>query len=195
MNLRNCAVSACVGAALMSAPAQAADWRMEASGSRLEFAAQFEKTAAPGVFREFDTRLRFDPDKPADSRLEVSIRVSSADMNSGDINNAIRGAEWFDFTRHPQAEFRSVDVRRIEGNRYVARGVLTLKGVQQAVEVPFAWNPLPAVAGSKGAQAAMEGELSLRRSAFGIGIGEWAATNVIGAEVRVKFRVRLRRDG
>jgi polyisoprenoid-binding protein YceI len=41
----------------------------------------------------------------------------------------------------------------------------------------------------------MEGEFALRRSAFGIGSGEWAATNVIGAEVRVKFRVRLRSDG
>jgi len=180
---------------LFAPQALAADWRMDPAGSRLEFAALFEKTAAPGVFREFDTRLRFDPGKPAEGRLEVSIRVSSADMNSGDINNAIRGAEWFDFARYPQAEFRSTEIRRVEGNRYVARGMLTLKGVQQAVEVPFAWSPLPAAAGSKSAQAAMEGEFSLRRGAFGIGSGEWAATSVIGAEVRIKFRVRLRSDG
>jgi len=183
-------------AMLLAAPrAVASDWRMDPAASRLEFAALFEKTAAPGLFREFATRLRFDPGKPAEGRLEVSIRVSSADMNSADINNAIRGAEWFDFARHPQAEFRSADIRRIEGNRYAARGTLTLKGVQQAVEVPFTWSPQPAPAGSKGAQAVMEGEFSLRRGAFGIGSGEWAATGVIGAEVRVKFRVRLRNDG
>lgn len=194
--LRAVVVFAGALALVLSAPQAAArDWRMDPAGSRLEFAALFEKTAAPGVFREFDTRLRFDPGRPADGRLEVSIRVSSADMNSGDINNAIRGAEWFDFARHPQAEFRSADIRRVEGNRYVARGTLTLKGVQQAVEVPFTWQPLTAPAGDKAAQAAMEGEFSLRRGVFGIGTGEWAATNVIGAEVRVKFRVRLRSDG
>jgi len=181
--------------AAAATPVRAADWRMEAAGSRLEFTALFEKTAAPGVFREFDTRLRFDPEKPADSRLEVSIKVVSADMMSVDINNAIRAAEWFDFARFPQAEFRTTDIRRIEANRYVARGALTLKGLQQAVEVPFTWSAVPAPAGARGAFAGMEGEFILRRSAFGIGSGEWAATNVIGAEVRVKFRVRLRSDG
>lgn len=178
-----------------SVPVMAADWRMDATASRLEFAAMFEKTAAPGVFREFDTRLKFDPAQTAGSRLEVTVKVTSADMNSGDINNAIRGAEWFDFARHPQAEFRSTDIRRVDANRYVARGTLTLKGLQQALEVPFLWSALPAPAGAKGAYASMEGELSLRRGAFGIGVGEWAATNVIGADVRVKFRVRLRSDG
>ena len=174
------------GLTLPAGVAQAADWRMEPAGSRLEFAALFEKTTAPGVFREFDTRLRFDPDQPADSRLEVTVKVTSADMNSGDINSAIRGADWFDFVRFPQAEFRATDIRRVEANRnlYVARGTLTLKGMQQAVEVPFTWSPLAPAAGAKGAVANMEGELSLRRGAFGIGAGEWAATNVIGAEVR-----------
>ena len=194
---RGLAAVACLALLLAATatPASAADWRMDAAGSRIEFTALFEKTAAPGVFREFDTRLRFDPEKPADSRLEVSIKVASADMMSTDINNAIRAAEWFDFARFPQAEFRATDIRRTEANRYVARGTLALKGVQQPVEVPFVWTAVPAPAGAKGMFASMEGELSLRRGVFGIGSGEWAATNVIGAEVRVKFRVRLRSDG
>ena len=43
-----------------AAPARAADWKMDAAASRLEFTATFERTAAPGVFRQFDPRLRFD---------------------------------------------------------------------------------------------------------------------------------------
>jgi len=41
----------------------------------------------------------------------------------------------------------------------------------------------------------MEGELVVKRSAFGIGAGEWAATNVIGADVKIRFDLRLRKDG
>ncbi len=81
--------------------AQAADWTMDAGTSRLEFAATFEKTIAPGVFRQFDTRMRLDADKPVESRLDVTIVVKSADMNSADVNKAISGAEWFDFARFP----------------------------------------------------------------------------------------------
>ena len=57
--------------------AHAADWKMDPAGSKLEFIATFEKTAAPGEFKEFDARLRFDPDKPAGSRLDVTVKVTS----------------------------------------------------------------------------------------------------------------------
>ncbi|MBI2960240.1 MAG: YceI family protein [Betaproteobacteria bacterium] len=168
--------------------ALAADWRMDPSGSRIEFVATFEKSAAPGVFKEFDTRLQFDPDRPAQSRLDVAIKVTSADMGSAQVNEAIRGAEWFDFARYPQAEFHATDIRRIDSNRYLARGILSLKGARQPLEVPFAW--------SESAQSAtIEGELTVQRGPFGIGTGEWKATNVIGGEVKVKFKVRLRRAG
>src|SRR3989442_15865044 len=159
---------------------------MDPAGRKLEFVAIFEKTAAPGVFKEFDARLRFDPDKPAGGSLDVTVKVTSADMNIADANKEIRGKDWFDYAAFPQAEFRSTDLRRIEGNRYVARGTLLLKGVKQPVEVPFS---LTAFADG----AVIAGELLLSRGAFGIGTGEWAETIVIGADVTVKFNVSLRK--
>jgi polyisoprenoid-binding protein YceI len=169
-------------------PARAADWRIDTGTSRLEFSAMFEKTAAPGVFREFDTRMRFDADTPAGSRLDVTIAMKSADMNSADVNDAIRGAEWFDFARFPQAQFHAVDIRRAGAGRYLARGTLDLKGVQQSVDVPFTWT-------ETGDVARMDGEFAVKRGDFGIGTGAWAASSVIGAEVTIKFRVTLRKGG
>lgn len=177
-----------LGLALAAAPlaGRAADWSMEPAGSRLEYVASFEKNAAPGVFRDFDARMRFDPDQPAGGRLDVTIRITSADMSSADVNKAIRGAEWFDFARFPQAEFHAAEIGRTAANRYLARGVLSLKGKQQPVEVPFAWT------GTADA-ATIVGEISVDRRAFGIGSGEWAATDVVGAEVKVRFNVKLRK--
>ena len=168
--------------------ATAADWRMDAAASRLEFAATFEKAPAPGVFKEFDARLAFDPDKPAGSRLDVTIKVTSADMTNADINKAIAGQEWFDFAHHPQATFQAADIQRTGTGRYLARGTLTLKGAQRPVEVPFVWS-------ESAGGATMEGELTVKRRDFDIGSGEWAATNVIGPDVKIKFHVRLRKAG
>lgn len=170
---------------LLAFPVLAADWKMDPAGSRLEFIATFEKTPAPGVFKEFDARLSFDPDKPAGGSLDVAIDVTSADMSIPDVNKEIRNKDWFDFAGFPHAEFHSTDLRR-EGKNYVARGTLTLKGVKQALAVPFTW------VGS-GDGAIMEGEFTLPRGVFGIGLGEWKATDTIGAEVKVKFRVKLRK--
>jgi polyisoprenoid-binding protein YceI len=167
--------------------AHAADWKMEPSGSRLEFISSFETVPAPGVFKEFDVRTRFDPQAPAGGRLDVTIRVGSADMASDDINKAIVGAEWFDAAKYPRAEFRATDIARA-ADRYVARGTLTLKGVQRPVEVPFSWT-------AAGEGATMQGEFVVKRASFGIGTGEWAATDVIGPDVTIKFRVNLRKGG
>src|SRR6185503_10664567 len=176
---------------LLAGAAQAAgvaEWRMEPAGSKLEFTATFERSPVPGVFKDFDTRLRFDPEQPAGGSLDVTVKVTSADMSIPDVNKEIRGKDWFDYAGFPQAEFHSTDLRRAQGNRYVARGTLSLKGVKQPVEVPFTW-------AGDGQRATLEGELALKRGTFGIGLGEWAATNVIGGDVKVKFTVKLRKAG
>ena len=167
----------------------AADWKMDPVESRLEYVATFEKNAAPGVFKEFDTRLaRFEPDKPEGAKLDVTVKVTSADMKSGDVNRAIRGPEWFDFARFSQAEFHAEDIQRVAPGRYLARGVLSLKGVRKELEVPFTWQ-------ESANAATMEGELNVDRLQFGIGTGEWANGSTIGLGVRVKFNVRLRKAG
>ncbi len=168
--------------------ARAAEWTMDtAAGSRLEFAATFQKKPAPGVFKDFTVQLDFNPEKPAEARLHVRIRVSSADMTRSTLNQAIAGREWFDFVRYPQADFQASDIRPVPGDagHYLARGTLSLKGMQQPVEVPFTWN-------AAGSAASMQGQFTVQRAAFGIGTGEWAATDDIGPDVSVKFRVQLR---
>lgn len=167
---------------------RAAEWRSDPSGSRLEFFATFERSPVPGVFREFDVRLRLDPENPAAGRLDVTVKLASADMNIADVNREIATKPWFDYAAFPQAEFRSGELRRVAVDRYAARGTLSLKGVRQPVEVPFSFT-----GSADGAQ--IEGELVLKRGPFGIGTGEWAATDVIGADVRVKFKVRLLKAG
>jgi polyisoprenoid-binding protein YceI len=175
--------------ALASGPVLAADWKLDPAPSRLEFVATFEKNAAPGVFKEFDARLaRFEPDKPEGAKLEVTVKVTSADMKSGDVNREIRGPEWFDYARFPNAEFRADDIRRVAPGRYLARGQLSLKGVKKELEVPFTWQ-------QSADAATIQGELNIERLQFGIGTGEWANGSTIGLGVRVKFNVRLRKEG
>lgn len=172
---------------LSSGVAGAADWVME-KGSRLEFAASYEGEPVPGIFREFDTRLQFDPDEPARGRLQVTVALASAETESTDVNEAIRAAEWFDVARFPRAEFTSSEIRATGPKRYLARGTLRLKDVRREVAVPFTWE-------GTGDSATMEGELALKRTAFGIGMGEWASGNPIGLDVKVKFKVKLHRAG
>ena len=189
--MRNIPAALGLGALLLGvvpAASHAADWRSDPAGSKLEFIATFEGSPVPGAFKDFDAHLRLDPDSPATGSLAVTIKVASADMSIADVNREIATKGWFDYAGFPQAEFRSEEMRRVAGDRYTARGTLSLKGARQAVEVPFTF------AGS-GNAATIEGELTLKRGAFGIGTGEWTATDVIGADVKVRFKVKLVKSG
>jgi polyisoprenoid-binding protein YceI len=174
--------------ACTSVVAHAADWRIDPAGSKVEYIATFQKTRASGTFKQFDMRVRFDPNQPADSVVDVTIVTASADMIDADVNKAIRGPDWLDSARFPQAVFRASDVRRVEGTRYVARGALTVKGIEQQVEIPFSFT-------NEADTATVAGELTLKRAAFHLGLGEWASTEVVGPDVTVKFSVKLRRAG
>jgi len=162
-----------------------AEWKM-LPDSRLEFTASYQGQAVPGVFRRFNVALAFDPAQPAENRLEVGISIPDADLLSADINEAVRGPEWFDGVRFPVARFVAEEIVPQGPGRYLARGTLTLKGVRRHVAVPFTW-------AQAGNGASMEGRLSLRRTDFNIGSGVWAKDETIGMEVEVRFSLKLRR--
>jgi polyisoprenoid-binding protein YceI len=166
--------------------AQGAEWAMDPDGSKLQFVVHYQGEPATGRFRKFATHLRFDPAHPEDGRLQVTVDVASADMDSSDINTAIRGAEWFDVARYAHAEFKSREIARQAPGRYIAHGKLTLKGGERKIAVPFTWS-------GSGRSASMQGQLALKRTAFNIGTGEWADGSTIGLEVEVRFHVRLHR--
>jgi polyisoprenoid-binding protein YceI len=169
-------------------PAHAAQWTMEPRSSELGFTVAFEGAPARGVFRSFELSMEFTAAKPAGSRIDVTIAVASADMRSSQMNDAIRGPDWFDATHFPVAEFRSLDVHPTGPDRYLAIGTLQVKGITRLVELPFEWK-------SDGAGAVVDGHLTLQRAAFGIGGGDWLSSNVIGPEVKVHFSVNLRKAG
>ncbi|MDX1379658.1 MAG: YceI family protein [Xanthomonadales bacterium] len=171
-------------AALFAASAASADtWRSLADQSTLEFIPSYEDTPLPSRFGRFEVRLDFDPDRPAEGRLAVTVWVASADMQDAQLNAEIQAPGWFGVSLHPEARFESTDITR-RGDEFVAAGTLSLKGVRREVRVPFRWQ-----ADQDGAR--MQGALELDRSDFGIGDGEWAADQPIAHAVGVRFDIQL----
>jgi len=166
-------------------PADATEWAMDAESSHLQFVVTYTGQETPGVFRRFDTRLDFDPANPATGRLDVIVDITSADMDSADINDAIAAVDWFDFAGFPEARFTSSSISITDQNRYEAVGHLQLKGIDKEIVVPFRW-----VKNDTG--AVLDGELVLDRSDYSIGTGEWATGDPIGLEVRLRFSVLLK---
>jgi len=64
---------------------------------------------------------------------------------------------------------------------YDAVGKLTIRGVSRDVHVPFSFQP----AGS------LIGKTTIKRLDFGVGQGDWKATDQVGNDVSVSYALRL----
>jgi polyisoprenoid-binding protein YceI len=172
----------------LTTPMNAGDWQMDESASRLEFFITYTGQQAPGIFRRFETRIDFDPGEPADGRLDVTVDVTSADMDSAEINEAMAETDWFDYAGFPEARFSSMQLMADGDTGYRAIGTLSLKGIEKEISVPFNWRE---AGEAPDRMATLSGELTLDRGDFVIGAGEWASGELIGLKVQLRFEVIL----
>jgi len=172
------------GALLLAAgPAFATDY-VQAPGSTLAFATQYEGEMFSGHFGEFSTRVRFDPQQLDDARLDVVIPLASASTANPDRDQTLLGADFFNVDAFPQARYTATGFRALGDGKYAADGELTLRGVSQPVTLTFSW--------SGGANPVLVGKATVQRLDFNIGGGDWADLSLIPNPVAVSTRVNLR---
>ena len=156
-----------------------ADWTV-ASGGRLGFTARWNGEAVRGSFGRWRAAIRFSPDVLARSNIRVTVDLASADTGDGQRDDSLKSSDFFNVTARPNAIFTARDIRHIDGDRYEARGTLDLRGVSKPVTLRFTLR-------IEGNKARVAGTARIDRTAFGVGQGEWAATDAIAAGVDVDF--------
>lgn len=167
---------------LASSSAMAADWAA-LPGSTLGFTASFQGEAFEGRFGNFSPQISFDPAQLDKSRFDVRIDVGTANTSNDERDDTLRSADFFDSRKQPEARYVATRFRALGGNRFVADGVLTLHGVSKPVPLTFTW--------TAGAKPVLDGQASLKRLDFAVGTGDWADTDLLPNEVRVKTRLLL----
>lgn len=171
---------------LSAATAGAAEWRVVMPESEISFTARQGERAFTGHFAEWRAEIRFDPNDLAASRAVVVIDLASARTGDRQRDAMLPEPAWFDVARFPEARFETTAIRHLGGNRYLAAADLTIKGITRQVKLPFTLD-------IEGDLAHMAGGLTLRRTEFDIGTGQWAEGKWVGLEVEVGVRLRARR--
>jgi polyisoprenoid-binding protein YceI len=181
---------AMLGAALALAPALAAaapaTWAVDKAASRLTFSSTVSGQAFTGRFARWDAVIHFDPKDLAHSDVAATIDVTSAATGNGDRDAELPDQDWFWTSHFPRASYVAKTFQAAGPGRYVAVGVLTVRGVAKPLNLPFALT-------INGAAAHMTGAIALNRLAFGVGQGEWAATDTVPATVTVNVDLTAHR--
>jgi polyisoprenoid-binding protein YceI len=174
--------------ALVPALAAAAPptWVVDKTASHLTFSSSVSGQAFTGGFRSWQATIHFDPKDLAHSDVAATIDIASAATGNGDRDAEIPDQDWFWTSHFPRATFVAHGFQPAGPGRYLAAGVLTLRGVAKPLTLPF-------TLAITGTSAKMSAQVALNRLAFGVGQGEWQATDTVPAAVTVHIDLAARR--
>lgn len=134
-----------------------------------------------GTFGKFDATLDFDTAHPSAAHAALTIQLDSIDAGSSDANSELQKPAWFNTAKYPVATFESTGVKVLSKNHYSITGKLTLRGITRVVDVPVLLK-------AENAIGIFDGQLTLKRSDFKVGEGEWADT-AVSDDINIRFRM------
>ena len=88
-----------------------------------------------GRFDDFSGTFTYDTEDTSNSAVEVTINTASLDSNHAERDKHLRGKDFLDVDRYPQASFRSTAYKETGFNTSVLEGELTLKGITKPVRI------------------------------------------------------------
>ncbi len=113
-----------------------AEWFFEPGHTAAEFCARHMMvTYVRGHFKNVQGKLRFDPAKPRDSRVEVRIDARSLWTGEPQRDAHLRSADFLDAENHPEITFTGEKVEIVGDHDFLVNGRLTIRGVTREIKL------------------------------------------------------------
>ncbi len=188
------------GSNAKQAPTDPLAWNVDAAHTEINFSVRHFFTPVTGSFDSYDARLVYDVEDPANSMVEVLIDVASVNTGNERRDNHLRSADWFDADKYPRITFTSTAVTQVAPNRLSVRGGLTIKDVTHEVELAVDLLGIQDIPqqmqqrfGGITQVASFAATAKFDRRDFGVGVGNWAETVVVGGDVEISIAVEANR--
>ena len=114
-----------------------------------------------GQFTDFAGQLSYDPSRPADTHVDITVYTSSVDVHNAEQNALLRSDRFFDVDRYPTMHFASVDATLQRDGTLALSGDLTIRGITKRILTPVRLH-------AAGAKSFLETTFQIDRTDFGI---------------------------
>ncbi|HAG97051.1 MAG: hypothetical protein CMK83_13870 [Pseudomonadales bacterium] len=189
-NVRSSLGLVVVGFALLtSGMAQAAEtYKMDTEGSHAFIQFKIQHLGFSwllGRFNTFDGEFVLDQKNIENSKVKVTIDVASVDSNHGERDKHLRGKDFFEVEKYPEATFVSTRVEKTGEKTAKITGDFTLKGVTKPVTLDAEY-----IGGGKdpwgGYRQGFEATTQLKLKDFGIDYNLGPASEVVDIYISVE---------
>lgn len=158
-------------------------WKIIPNESTLTFTATQNGAPVTGKFTHFSGDINFDPAQLDKSNVKIIVDVGSISDAYNQLSDTLKSAEWFNTKLFPQAVFQTTGFTKTGDKTYQAKGTLTIRDKTQAIVLNFSQEEYSQT------KAKMTGSTTIKRTAFGVGQGEWSDIKAVKDDVQVNFTV------
>jgi len=168
------------------------EWEIDRAHSAINFTINHFFTPVDGSFDDYQATVLFDPENLDASSIDVTIPVASVNTRNDRRDGHLQSEDFFNVEKWPNISFTSNTIESRGNNQFVAIGELTIRDVTSDFELPFSLmgvmdHPMQDNTRVAGIVANAE----LMRNDFGVGVGDWAATAVVGNKVNIILNLEL----
>lgn len=156
-------------------------WEIVPNDSSLIFTATQNGSPISGEFKKFTGDINFDPEALGSSNVQINVDVASVSTSYKDVETTLKTPEWFSTKLFPNAVFKASQFKKTGNNAYQANGTLTIRDKTVPIVLNFILDEYTQT------KAHATGGTVLKRTAFDVGIGEWAKTDEVKDDVKVDF--------
>lgn len=167
-------------------------WNIDRSHSAINFTINHFFTPVDGNFDDYSAEIFFDPENLAGSKIDVTIPVEHINTRNQRRDNHLKSEDFFNTSQWPNIRFVSNSIEQTGNNQFVAKGELTIRDITREFELPF--ELLGVMDHPMRENVVIAGIVSdawLMRTDFGVGVGDWAATAVVGDRVNIRLNLEL----
>ncbi len=109
-------------------------WALDPTHTEIGFTVRHIMSKVRGKFETFEGTV-VTAGEVSDSRVDVSVDLSSINTGTVDRDNHLRSSDFFEVENHPTMTFASTGVVEKAAGELVVQGDLTIKGVTKPLEL------------------------------------------------------------
>ncbi|MGZ9899090.1 YceI family protein [Shewanella gaetbuli] len=130
--------AAMLAPAFYSADTHAADYVIDTHGAHafIQFkVSHLGYSFVMGRFNDFSGEFSFDADKLEQGKVNVTIQTASVDSNHAERDKHLRGEDFLNVAKFPQASFKSTSINDLGNGKFVLNGDFTFNGVTKPLAI------------------------------------------------------------
>lgn len=163
------------------AGAKVPQWQIVSAESKLDFIATQNNAPVKGHFTNVSGDIDFSPEDLKQSKVDIVVDMNSVNASYQELVGILKMSDWLNIAKFPKASFTANELTKVKENVYQAKGDLQIRDKKLPLTVDFTLKDY-----SKD-KFQVQGEAKIKRTAFGVGQGDWASTDEIKDDVTIHF--------